>query len=251
MSPLSKNAGFTGYALSLGRAGDFATWVSTYNGSDAVNASAGYRANNNVANLALYLTRATSSSVIFQADSGCSGGILINSVSSVGSLRMATSGVERMRIDAQGTVKFPKGLTYSSLTGSTPAKPTETIGLLNYDSTSGVMTLGSWSSGADALMTFITTKGGTASERMRIDPAGNVAIGDTSSSQCRFNVYDSLAGSNGILAHFRNTKADTGRSGAFLQITQAGVQDWTIGQPPDTDAFTIYAGAISDDTMAG
>jgi hypothetical protein len=178
MSPLSKNAGFTGYALSLSRAGDFATWVSAYNGSDAGNASAGYRANNSVANLELYLTRATSSTVIFQADSGCSGGILINSVSSVGSLRMATSGVERMRIDAKGTVKFPQGLTYSSLTGgSTPAKPTETIGLLNYDRTGGIMTLGSWSSGADALMTFITTKGGTASERMRIDPAGNVGIG--------------------------------------------------------------------------
>ena len=104
MSPLSKSNGFTGYALSLNRSGDFGTWVSTYNGSDAANSSAGFRANNYVANLALYLTRATSSTVLLQADSGCSGGILINSVSPVGSLRMATSGVERMRITPTGNV---------------------------------------------------------------------------------------------------------------------------------------------------
>jgi hypothetical protein len=341
-TPLSWAAGYTGRALTVQRNGNFGTFVTVYNTDQtSTRALAGLALNNNVANgyVALYGNNASSHANMTSLENDSSGGgLLLYSGSQNGPIQFKLGGgIERMRIDAQGTVKFPKGLTYSSLTGSTPAKPTETIGLLNYDSTSGVMTLGSWSSGADAFMTFITTKGGTASERMRIDPAGNVgigtsspssllevygantgvdglvvrnsngsayanilaggnncvsvastwpnnsfifegvpqssgntiistysnnlvfqtngrtermridsagnvAIGDASSSQCRFNVYDSLAGSNGILAHFRNKKSDTGRSGVFLQITQANVQDWAIGQPPDTDAFTIYQG---------
>jgi hypothetical protein len=179
--PLSWAAGYTGRALTVQRNGNFGTFVTVYNTDQSSRALAGLALNNNVANgyVALYGSNASSHANMTSLENDSSGGgLLLYSGSQNGPIQFKLGGgIERMRIDAQGTVKFPKGLTYSSLTGSTPAKPTETIGLLNYDSTSGVMTLGSWSSGADAFMTFITTKGGTASERMRIDPAGNVGIG--------------------------------------------------------------------------
>ncbi|NBR23876.1 MAG: hypothetical protein EBU08_08935 [Micrococcales bacterium] len=180
--PLSWAAGYTGRALTVQRNGNFGTFVTVYNTDQtSTRALAGLALNNNVTNgyVALYGNNAGSHANMTSLENDSSGGgLLLYSGSQNGPIQFKLGGgIERMRIDAQGTVKFPKGLTYSSLTGSTPAKPTETIGLLNYDSTSGVMTLGSWSNGADAFMTFITTKGGTASERMRIDPAGNVGIG--------------------------------------------------------------------------
>ena len=130
MSPLSKSNGYTGYALSLNRSGDYATWVSAYNHSDAANASAGFRGNNLRANFALYLTRATSRTLILTADSGCSGGMLINSVSPVGSLRMATSGVERMQITPTGNVGIGTTTPNSLLNvwGTNPVLNIENIG---------------------------------------------------------------------------------------------------------------------------
>jgi hypothetical protein len=205
-TPLSKNAGFTGFVLSVNRAGNFGTWVSAYNNNDGTNASVGYRANNAVGDAVLYLSRPTDSTFILATSEGCSGGINVLTRGNTGPVRIGTNNTERMRIDAKGTVKFPQGLTYSLLTGSTPAKPTETIGLLNYDRTGGVMTLGSWSSGADALMTFITTKGGTASERMRIDPAGNVGIG-TSSPSSLLEVYGANTGVDGLVVRNGNGSA--------------------------------------------
>jgi hypothetical protein len=180
--PLSWAAGYTGRALTVQRNGNFGTFVTVYNTDQtSTRALAGLALNNNVANgyVALYGNNSVSHANMTSLENDISGGgLLLYSGSQNGPIQFKLGGgIERMRIDPQGTVKFPQGLTYSSLIGSTPAKPTETTGLLNYDRTSGVMTLGSWSSGADALMTFITTSGGTAAERMRIDPAGNVGIG--------------------------------------------------------------------------
>ena len=210
MQPLSKASGFTGFAVSFRRDGNYSTWMSGYNTVDDANSSVGYRMNNSVANASLYLNRATSSTLNLETDSSCSGGILISAGGPTGAIRFLTnSGLERVRIDPQGTVKFREGLAYGSLIGSTPAKPTEITGLLNYDRISGAMTLGSWSSNADAFITFITTKGGTAAERMRINQDGNVGIGiDIPTLNTNGKFVHIHSGTGAAASHYTN--ADTG-----------------------------------------
>ena len=104
MSPLSKSNGYTGFALSVNRAGNFGTWVSAYNGNDGIRASAGYRANNGVGDATLYLSRPTDSTFILGTSEGCSGGILFSAGGNTGSVRIATVNTERMRITPTGNV---------------------------------------------------------------------------------------------------------------------------------------------------
>ena len=104
MSPLSKSIGYTGFALSLNRSGNFGTWVSAYNGGDGANASVGYRANNAVGDGNLYLSSKTDCTFVLTTSSGCSGGIQLYTNGATGPIRFNTNGPERMRITPTGNV---------------------------------------------------------------------------------------------------------------------------------------------------
>ena len=177
-TPLLAAGGYTGHALTVQRNGNFGTWVTIYNTDQtSTRTMAGLGLNNGVANGYVTLqgnNAGSHANMTTLENSSSGGGLLLYSASANGPIQFKLGGgVERMRIVPTGMVQFRTGLTASSL----PSRPTDTTGLLNYDNVGGMMTLGSWSNGADALLTFVTTKGGTAAERMQIDPAGNVGIG--------------------------------------------------------------------------
>jgi hypothetical protein len=46
---------------------------------------------------------------------------------------------------------------------------------------------------------------------------------------------------NGVLCILRNT-AGSNRTGSQIQITQAGLADWVLGQPPNINAFSFWSG---------
>ena len=104
MSPLSKSNGFTGFALSLNRSGNFGTWVSVYNGDNGGNASAGYRANNAVGDGNLYLSSKSDCTFNLVTSDGCSGGIRLYTNGVTGPIRFSTNATERMRITPTGNV---------------------------------------------------------------------------------------------------------------------------------------------------
>jgi hypothetical protein len=128
MSPLSKNAGFTGFALSLSRAGNFGTWVSAYNGNDGTNASVGYRANNGIGDANLYLSRPTDSTFILATSEGCSGGINVLARGNTGPVRIGTNNTERMRITPAGNVGIGTSTPTDKLEISGTTRSTTFIG---------------------------------------------------------------------------------------------------------------------------
>jgi len=108
-------------------------------------------------------------------------------------------------------------------------------GTISVRNNSSNMTAGSESS----YMSFFTASSGTEAERLRIDSSGKVGVG-VSNPAARLHV-DQENPANGITSIFRNTSSAS-QTGSQIQITQNGIEDWAIGQPAGTSAFSVWSG---------
>jgi hypothetical protein len=72
--------------------------------------------------------------------------------------------------------------------------------------------------------------------------SGNVGVG-TSSPTSLLDVRQSNP-TRGIVASIVNS-ATSSQTGAQLRITQGGIEDWVVGQPAATNAFSIWSGRSS------
>jgi hypothetical protein len=82
----------------------------------------------------------------------------------------------------------------------------------------------------------IQTAGNTA---VTVDASQNVGIGTTSPT-ARIHAEASNP-TRGILSRVRNS-ASSSQTGAQIQLTQNGIEDWAIGQPAATNAFAFWSG---------
>jgi hypothetical protein len=82
---------------------------------------------------------------------------------------------------------------------------------------------------------FGSRSAGTFSEQMRLTSTG-LAVGTTATS-ARLTVL-STSPTRGIIS----VSSATGSTGAQLQITQGGIEDWAIGQPAGVSAFSVWSG---------
>jgi hypothetical protein len=217
MQPLSKASGFTGRALTVQRNGNFGTFVTVYNTENTQSSTrslAGLALNNNVANgyVALYgAYNANGYGNMTSLENDSTGrGLLLYSASSDGNILFNVgSGAERMRITSKGRLELRNGDYALESPDVALNFDSDSRGVLNYFN--GTMTVGSyWSAfNGQGQLSFITTKGGTAAERMRIDGDGNVGIGirvPTLNSNGKFVHIHS--GTGAAASHYTN--ADTG-----------------------------------------
>ena len=248
MSPLSKSNGFTGFALSLNRSGDFGTWVSTYNGGAGGNASAGYRANNAVGDGNLYLSSKTDCTFYLTTSEGCSGGIHLYTRGVTGPIRFSTNATERMRIGPTGNVGIGTTTPNSLLNirGTNPVLNIENIG--NAPDDGGTLRFGHELGGRSPVaeiktlltnsgfpnvsghLKISTSSGGVLSERMRITDNGAVGIG-TTTPEYRLHLVGGT-----------NTPSGIATDGAVKQLFAYPVSG---GGTP-----VAYSGTISDHAYA-
>jgi len=113
-------------------------------------------------------------------------------ITSAGNVGIGTTSPAQS-LDVSGSIRIRSAGTYSD--------PTDNAGFLNYDSIGGIFTISARSNSGNTFMTFRTSNGGSASERMRIDNNGNVGIGTTSPST-KLNVVGN--------ADIGDSTADTG-----------------------------------------
>jgi hypothetical protein len=74
---------------------------------------------------------------------------------------------------------------------------------------------------------------------MTIDTSQNVGIGTTGPSAKLMAVQSNPT--RGIIARFNNSGSSS-QTGAQIQLSQAGIQDWAFGQPAGVDAFAFWSG---------
>ena len=85
--------------------------------------------------------------------------------------------------------------------------------------------------GSTNTTTTIQSNGTTA---ITIDSSQNVGIGTTGPSAKLMAVQSNPT--RGIIARFNNSGSSS-QTGAQIQLSQAGIQDWAFGQPAGVDAF--------------
>jgi hypothetical protein len=249
MSPLSKSQGFTGFALSLNRSGNFGTWVSTYNGGDGGNASAGYRANNAVGDGNLYLSNKTDCTFYLTTSEGCSGGIHLYTRGVTGPIRFSTNATERMRIGPTGNVGIGTSNPNSLLNvrGNNPVLNIENIG--SNVSDGGTLRFGHELGGRSPVaeiktlltnsifgsvsghLAISTSTSGTLSERMRIEAAGNIGMGTTTPTYRLHLVAGATNGPAGVA---------TATDGSVLQVFAY----------PNQGGSVAYSGTLSNHAHA-
>jgi hypothetical protein len=78
------------------------------------------------------------------------------------------------------------------------------------------------------------------SERMRLDSAGDLALGDTVTNGYRLTVGRPNP-ARGILANISN-QSTSAQTGSQVVFTQNGIANWVIGQPAAVSAFSIWSG---------
>ena len=83
----------------------------------------------------------------------------------------------------------------------------------------------------NSFLSFGTNK----TERARITSGGNLLVGTTTDNG---NKLVASGGTNGMVTDFINTNTN----GAYVGITQAGIQNWAIGQPAGVDALVFNRG---------
>jgi hypothetical protein len=93
---------------------------------------------------------------------------------------------------------------------------------------SGASYMDFWNTVGSGFQWHIQSGASTQTPVMTIDPSGNVGIGNTN-PDVRLHVTAPNP-TQGILAHLTNSTT-TATTGAYLQITNAGIADWGIGQP--------------------
>ena len=102
--------------------------------------------------------------------------------------------------------------------------------------------------GDDGTQSWWTSNNGVAgdtitfTQAMTLDASGNLLVGGSSGSYRLTTLAQNP--SNGLIAQFYNN-ATSSLNGAYLLITQFGVQDWFVGQPAGVNAFTIGTGTSS------
>jgi len=83
----------------------------------------------------------------------------------------------------------------------------------------------------------LATNSGTTA--VTIDTSQNVGIGTTGPSAKLMAVQSNPT--RGIIARFNNSGSSS-QTGAQIQLSQAGIQDWAFGQPAGVDAFAFWSG---------
>ncbi|NQZ19790.1 MAG: hypothetical protein HRT44_11115, partial [Bdellovibrionales bacterium] len=96
----------------------------------------------------------------------------------------------------------------------------------------------------DGEMRFVTSKDGTGSINMVIDPDGNVGIGANAPDNPLVVLYSSTGANEGITADFQSSSTD----GAYIAVTESGTKRWLMGLDDSSTTLKIREDRNTGDT---